>query len=848
MHQHLPSCRLLAAFIAGVGLLGLPSASPGVAARKIVVPSAGDVSVDSPSVAPAPSVSVVATAGDGPPLLVSRGPGQGARFTAYGRRLRVDFDAEGLTLTQFGPAKTGPAERGLRGDGLRFRRGADGAALGDFVAPEPAPRAVQRWRFAGARPAAPQATGWLPTRFHRLRGPAAAWELDRPCASGLVYRDLWPGVDLVVRAETEGLALRLEAESSADLARARFAIDGGQAVAAGSDLNLALPWGQVARWQGLRVGLGSGAGDHAADGATLSADADKLRHGSNEAMALGFVYAGQWGLAGAERGLGMAVDGAGAAYLTGETADEAEDIDAYVAKISPDGTTLAYLTLLGGENYDAGYDIDVDPSGSAYLAGATLSNQATLPVLMGPDLTHNGGDMDGLVAKLDPSGKPVFVGYLGGDQADFAEGIAVNAAGEAHVTGVVQSDEQSFPVREGPDLSFNGETDCFVVKLKAVPDDRQPVRNLVYGGYIGGADHDIGVFPIPGSTDVFVTAGHITVDGAGAAYVSGMTLSRQNSFPDGDGFGALTSPDRTFGGQWDAFIAKVEPDGKALAWAGYAGGNGEEHGNGVGVDAAGAVYFSGQTSSPPLSLGVKVGPGLTPNGKIDALVAKVAPDGDSYVYLGYVGGAGDDAISGATVSPEGELVIVGYTDSFEDSLPVTGGPDLSYNDLRQGDGDVLVARLKADPSDPNPVANFVHCGYVGGKVYDQGFWVDLDQAGSAYVVGDSESGPDSFPDGDGTGGLPGLWPQSGGSGDAFIVKLGEPGPPPTAAPPATAEPSQTPPAIEPSPSSQVPTVTATAATPPAPEPSATLHSEPSPTGRVTVLPPAPRIYLPWLER
>ncbi len=847
MKMHLSSCRRLAAVIAAAGLIGLGSATQGLAAGTVAAPDPGGVSAESAVVIP---VVPAAATGGSAPLLVSRGPGHPARFTAYGRRLRVDFDAEGLTLTQFGPSDPGASHRGPRGDGLRFRRGTEGAALGDFIAPEPAPRAVQRWRFAGAGRVAPQATGWLPTRFHRLRGPSSGWELDRPCASGLVYPDLWPGVNLVVRAEAGGLALRLEAESRADLAQARIAIDGGQSVvAAGGDIGLTLPWGQVAGWQGLRLGQGSSADDALAEGATLSADAARLRQGSDAALALGFVYAGQWGMPGGERGLGVAVDGAGAAYLTGETTDDGDDIDAYVAKISPDGSTLAYLTIVGGEGYDAGYDIDVTPSGSAFLAGATSSNQATLPVLMGPDLTYNGGDIDSLVAKLDTEGKPVYVGYLGGDQVDFAEGIAVNAAGEAHVTGVVQSDEQSFPVTEGPDLTFNGETDCFVVKLKAVPDDRQAVRNLVYGGYIGGENHDIGVFPIPGSTDVFVTAGHITVDGAGAAYVSGMTLSRQNSFPDGDGFGALTSPDRSFGGQWDAFIAKVEPGGKDLGWAGYAGGNGEEHGNGVGVDAAGAVYFSGQTNSPPLSLGVKVGPDLTPNGKIDALAAKVAPDGASYVYLGYLGGAGDDVGSGATVSPEGELVIAGYTDSYEDSLPVTGGPDLSYNDLQQGDGDVLVARLKADPSDPDPVANFVHCGYIGGTVYDQGFWVDLGPAGHPYVVGDSESGPDSFPDGDGTGGLPGLWPESGGSGDAFIVKLGEPGPPPTAATPPTVQPSQTPPVVEPSPSSQVPTATvpaATATTPP--EPSATLHSEPSPTGRATDLPALPRIFLPWLER
>lgn len=792
-----------------------------------------------PQAAPERETPALAPAlGSAPPLLVARGPGRAAVFTAFGSRLRVDFDTQGVTFTQYGPARSVVTGPGAREDGIRFRRGSDGVALGRPILPVAPPKAMQRWRFEGARAVAPRASGWLPTRFNRLRGPAADWELARPCATGLVYPELWPGVDLRVAVEAEGLALRLEAEDSASLARARIAVEGGGLVEAGGALGLSLPWGKVASWQGLSD-----------EPAAASSDRTRLMSASAP-LALGFIYAGQWGLPAGERGLGIAVDAAGAAYLTGETADESEDVDAYVAKVRPDGSGLAYLTVLGGDGYDAGYDIDVDAGGHAYLAGATTSKQATLPVLMGPDLTYNGGDMDSLVAKLDADGQPVFVGYLGGEQIDFAEGIAVNAAGEAHVTGVVQSNESSFPVREGPDLTFNGDsgdTDCFVVKLRAVPDDRQAVRNVIYGGYIGGNNHDIGVFPIPGSDDFFVTAGHIAVDAAGAAYVSGMTLSRQDSFPDGDGFGPLRGPDRSFGGQWDAFIAKVKPDGKDLAWAGYAGGNGEEHGNGVGVDAAGAVYFSGQTNSPPLSLGVKVGPDLTPNGKIDALAAKVNPDGESYAYLGYIGGARDEVGSGATVSPEGELIIAGYTDSAEDTLPVVQGPDLSYNDATVGEGDALLVRVKADPSAADPAANFVHLGYVGGAQYDQAFWVDQGPGGQLYVVGDSESGPDSFPGGQGKGALPGLWPDEGGNGDAFVVKVGEPElphPSPTPLPsPSTGPPSASP--------STPPEATPTALSTPLP----TVATQPplaptaSATARSTGLPaPRHRIYLPLLER
>ncbi|MFI0608614.1 MAG: hypothetical protein ACH37Z_12100 [Anaerolineae bacterium] len=775
------------------------------------------------------------------PLLVARGAATGPLFTAYGSRARLDFDAAGVTITQYGPRPPDLAGR-LKGmDGLRFRRGADGDLLGAAVPPSAPPTARQRWSFSGARSVRPRALGWLPTRFNRLHGPQSTWELDRPCATGLIYAGLWDGVDLLVTPGAQGMALTLRADSAAELAQAGIQVDGGSTtVTATGAVAVTLPYGPVAEWQGLAP---TGPASHATHLLTFLPEADPHSRRPAVIQATGFLYAGQWGLPGADRGLGIAVDPSGAAYITGETSDEDEDLDAYVVKVNPDGATLGYVTILGGDDYDAGYDIDVDASGQAYFGGATSSGQATLPVLMGPDLTYN-GNTDTLVGKLDAGGKPVYLGYVGGEDADFAEGIRVDGAGQVYLEGVAQSTELSFPVREGPDLTHNGATDCFVAKIRAQPDDRQPARNMVYAGYIGGADHDIGVFDIPGSSDVFVTAGHIALDEAGNLYVSGMTRSRQDSFPDGDGFGALRGPDRTFGGFWDAFIAKVEPDGKRLAWAGYAGGNGEEHGNGVGVDQSGAVYISGNTNSPPLSLGVKVGPDLTPNGKTDALAVKVAPDGGSFVYLGYLGGKGDDAGSGATVTADGELIIVGYTDSGEDSLPVVGGPDLTYNDATVGDGDVLVARVKADPSDPDPVANLVHCGYVGGTVYDQGFWLDLDAAGNLYLVGDTESGADSFPNGEGRGAVAGVWPDNGGAGDAFIVKLGEPQLP---------HPSPTAPLPEPSPSTGPPSVTPPATT--LPEPSATRSIDLTPTAQPTaqtaqptVLPVPYRIFLPWLER
>src|SRR6185369_5801384 len=125
-------------------------------------------------------------------------------------------------------------------------------------------------------------------------------------------------------------------------------------------------------------------------------------------------------------------------------------------------------------------------------------------------------------------------------------------------------------------------------------------------------------------------------DGAGSAYVAGSTGSAPGSFPEAVG------PDLTFnGGVSDAFIAKVEPSGTALVYAGYLGGSGDDTAYDVEVDASGSAYLTGITTSAETSFPAVVGPDLTYNGGSggDTFVAKVDPAGTALVYAGYIGGA-----------------------------------------------------------------------------------------------------------------------------------------------------------------------------------------------------------------
>jgi hypothetical protein len=167
------------------------------------------------------------------------------------------------------------------------------------------------------------------------------------------------------------------------------------------------------------------------------------------------------------------------------------------------------------------------------------------------------------------------------------------------------------------------------------------------------------------------------VDASGSAYVTGWTSS--SDFP------AVVGPDTRFNGGADAFVAKVNPDGTALVYAGFLGGSNYDYGSGIAVDASGSAYVTGRTYSSDFP--AVVGPDLSYNGGGDAFVAKVNPDGTALVYAGFLGGLGLDEGWGIAVDASGSAYVTGRT--YSSDFPAVVGPDLSYN----GYGDAFVAKV-----------------------------------------------------------------------------------------------------------------------------------------------------------
>jgi hypothetical protein len=637
------------------------------------------------------------------------------------------------------------------------RRGVTFAFSGSTL---PAGRWVLKLDFVGGRraatPVGEEKTGAVVSYF---KGPRERWKAGIPTYAGVVYRNLWWGIDLTYSGSVDRMKYTFLVRPGADPKRIRLRYRGVTAVRQdeAGRLEVASPLGSIRddrpsayqELDGRRVPVP----------VEYSVDAKRAGYGfrlgtydRTKPLVIDpvvLIYCGYIGGGSDDVACGIAVDTAGSAYVAGRTSSlettfpvlvgpdptyNGGSEDAFVAKVKPAGTGLVYLGYIGGDGSDRAWDIAVDEAGSAYVVGNTNSDETTFPVLAGPDLTYAGGGLDVFVVKVDPAGTALdYCGYIGGTGFDEGYSIAVDSDDNAYVTGLTTSTEASFPVRVGPKLTYGGGTaaDAYAAKVNAAG------TALVYCGFIGGAQVDF--------------AHGIAVDDAGAAYVVGTTASDETTFP------VTVGPDLTYnGGTLDAFIAKVKPDGTGFDYAGYIGGNDEDQGNGVAVDSARNAYATGSAVSTERGgFPVLVGPDLTQNGAVDTFVVKVKPDGTGFVYAGFIGGAINEPGSGIAVDKSGNAYVCGPIASDETTFPVLEGPDLTYNGLI----DAFVARVKADGT------GLDWAGYIGGSNLDSAADIAVDAAGDVYVCGETQSNQATFPV------LIGPDVTQNGASDAFVAKI-----------------------------------------------------------------------------
>ena len=224
------------------------------------------------------------------------------------------------------------------------------------------------------------------------------------------------------------------------------------------------------------------------------------------------VYSTYLGGSGDDRGAGISLDGSGNAYVTGQTAstdfpttnplqaNSSGFTDAFVAKINAAGSALVYSTYLGGGGNDFGSGIAVDGLGNAYVTGQTASTN--FPITSPLQASFGGGSgflVDAFVTKINAAGSAlVYSTYLGGSGDDFGQGVAVDGAGNAYVTGSTSS--TNFPTANPLQASFGGGDDAFVTKINAAG------SAFVYSTYLGGNGDDQGRgIAVDGAGNAYVT-------------------------------------------------------------------------------------------------------------------------------------------------------------------------------------------------------------------------------------------------------------------------------------------------------------------------------------------------------
>jgi len=229
------------------------------------------------------------------------------------------------------------------------------------------------------------------------------------------------------------------------------------------------------------------------------------------------AFSTYWGGSGDEHSGGVALDPAGNIYVAGGTYStdlpvvaplqpaNAGNQDAFVLKINSSASAIVYATYLGGSGIVTGEQangIAADAAGNAYVTGVT--NSSNFPVTAGTVQTAYGGFQDAFVTKINPPGSAiVYSTYLGGTGFDWANGIALDTAGDVFIAGYTSSFD--FPVTGGVQTGFGGMYDAFVTMLNTTG------SVLVFSTYYGGSGSD--------------AANAIAVDSSGNMFAGGQTSS-----------------------------------------------------------------------------------------------------------------------------------------------------------------------------------------------------------------------------------------------------------------------------------------------------------------------------------
>ncbi len=405
--------------------------------------------------------------------------------------------------------------------------------------------------------------------------------------------------------------------------------------------------------------------------------------------------------------------------------------DVFVAKLNPSATALDYGAVIGGLGTDRGSAIAVDQAGNAYVCGTTLASD--FPVTVNAlQKEFGGGTLDAFLFKLNADATALeYSSYLGGSSPDEGHDLALDSEGAVFVVGTTISGDFRTTVGALRTTKTGNFRDGYVVKFGPSGE------SLLFSTYLGGEGHD--------------EALAVAVDSTGSAHVTGFTNSQ-------DGIATADAQQGSLGGEFDAFLVKLDTRGEVIEYGTYWGGSRNDRGQALALDAAGHVALTGRTTS--LDFPTTEGAYQTSYGGGgffgDAFAALFDIAAGQLLFSTFLGGVTDDQGNAVGIEPWGDITVVGSTGSSD--FPVTEDAVQPVLDTLD---EAFLTRLSRDG------VELLYSTFLGGNDSDQGLGLASDGLGSVVATGMVQA--TNFPTTSGS-----LRPSVAGfseAGDAFVTKL-----------------------------------------------------------------------------
>jgi hypothetical protein len=319
--------------------------------------------------------------------------------------------------------------------------------------------------------------------------------------------------------------------------------------------------------------------------------------------------------------------------------------DAFLLRLTNDGTALVFSTFAGGPGADALTTIALATDGSPLVGGTSSGGFPTSGGSVQP--TYAGGG-DGVLAKFATGGAFLGGTYLGGGLDDAVTALAIDpSTDDLLVAGTTRAG--GVGATPGAWLATPpGGMDGFASRIAA---DLSAVQ---WSTFLGGAADD--------------AAYGVGTDGVGTTFVAGRTASAD--FPTTAG-----SFDQTFDGPTDAFAVALDAAGAAPVFATFVGGTGDDAATDLRIDVGWSVHLVGETNAADFPATFD-GHQPTPGGGVDGFYAKLDFMGTFVEYGTFLGGAGSDRARALALDARGGVFVAGEAEAGFPTSP--GALDETY--------------------------------------------------------------------------------------------------------------------------------------------------------------------------